>query len=200
MKADKIKRLETLLERKLSVEEKERLRKIGRIMGIKDDEVLWDVVSALEYQRVYYEELPQKIAATSADILREISEAAKAEAQRAQGQLAENVADLARKLSLRVNMETLLPLGILALVCLLGYGSLLLWAGFCLGSGRLQDMALILRVPSGLLAGGLALAGGLFLGVYAGREFATGGDGWRKRMIVALAMLIVGGAALSLAV
>jgi len=41
MKADKIKRLEKLLERKLSVEEKERLRTIGRVLGIGDNDAFW---------------------------------------------------------------------------------------------------------------------------------------------------------------
>ena len=200
MKADKIKRLETLLERKLSVEEKERLRRIGRIMGIKDDEVLWDVVSALEYQRVYYEELPQRIAAASTEILQRISEAADAEARRAQSLLAESVAEQARKLSLRINMETLLPLGVLALVCLLAYGSLSMWAGVHIGSGQAQDVFWILRMPSGFLMSGLCLAGGLLLGVCVGRVFAEGNKSWRKQMAVALAMLVAGGVLFALAV
>jgi len=197
MKADKIKRLEKLLERKLSVEEKERLRNIGRVLGIGDNDSLWDIVSALEYQRFYYEELPQKIVVASTEVLQGFSEAAEAEARRAQSLLAESVAEQARKLSLRINMETLLPLGILALVCLLGYGSLLLWAGFYLGSGQVPDMALILRVPSGILMGALCLVGSLFLGVYAGREFAVENKGWRKKTIVALALLVLGGVVIS---
>ena len=99
----------------------------------------------------------------------------------------------ARKLSLRINMETLLPLGVLALVCLLAYGSLLMWAGFCLGSGQAPNMTLILRMPSGILMGALCLAGSLLLGVHAGREFAEEGRGWRKKAIVALALLLLGG-------
>ena len=200
MKADKIKRLEKLLERKLSVEEKERLRTIGRVLGIGDNDAFWDVLSAMEYQKFYYEELPAKIAAASTEVLQGFSEAAEAEARRAQSLLAESVAEQARKLSLRINMETLLPLGVLALVCLLAYGSLLMWAGFCLGSGQVQSMALILRMPSGILMGALCLAGSLFLGVHAGREFAEEGKGWRKKALVALAMLVVGGIVVSQAV
>ena len=69
MKADKIKRLEKLLERKLSVEEKERLRNIGRVLGIGDNDAWWDALSAMEYQKFYYDELPAKIAAASTEIL-----------------------------------------------------------------------------------------------------------------------------------
>ena len=199
MKADKIKRLERLLERKLSVEEKERLRKIGSILGIGDNDATWDLLAAMEYQRVYYEELPAKIAAASTDILRVISEAADAEARRAQSLLAESVAEQAKKLSLRINLETLLPLCVLALACLLAYGSLAMWAGYSIGSGQARVPALILRMPSGLLMGGLALAGGLFLGVRAGKEFAEGGKGWRRTILIALALLLAGGAVFSLA-
>ena len=198
MKADAIKRLEKLLDRKLPDAEKERLRTIGRVLGIGDNDSLWAIVTALEYQRVYYEELPQKIAAASTEILQRLSGAAEAEARLAQGRLAESVTELARKLSVRINMETLLPLAVLALLSLLAFGSLLLWAGYCLGSGQTQDAPLILRMPSGLLMGALCLAGGLFLGVHAAKEYAEGGSVWRKKMLAALAMLFAGGAAISM--
>jgi len=154
----------------------------------------------MEYQRAYYEELPPKIAAASTEILQEISVAAEKEMGRAQSLLAENVAEQARKMSLRLNVETLLPMGLVALLCLLAYGSLLMWAGYCLGTGYMQDIALILRVPSGFLMAALCLAGSLFLGVHAGREFAVEGKGWRKKTIVALALLVLGAFVVSQAI
>jgi len=199
MNIEQIRRLEKLLDRELSGEEAGRLGRIQHTLGISENDALWDVVVALEYQRAYYEELPQKIADASTEILQGISEAAEAEARRAQSLLAESVAEQARKMSLRLNMETLLPLGVLTLVCLLAYGSLLMWAGYCLGTGYVQDMTLILRVPSGFLMSALCLAGSLFLGVHAGREFAVEGKGWRKKTIVALVMLAAGGMTVSLA-
>jgi hypothetical protein len=153
----------------------------------------------MEYQKAYYEELPQKIVTASTEILQKISDFAEAEARRAQGRLAESVAEQARKLSLRVNMETLLSMGLAALVSLLAYGSLMLWAGFQTGSGQGHDPVWILRMPSGVLLGGLLLGGGLFLGVHAAREFADGGGKWKKRLIVALAMLVSGGVMVRLA-
>jgi hypothetical protein len=198
MNTERITRLEKLLNRELSAEENERLRRIQDTLQISAEDSLWDVITAMEYQKAYYEELPAKIAAASTDILRGISDAVEAEARRAQGRLAENVADQARKLSLRVNMETLLPMGLCALVCLLFYGSLLLWAGFCIGSGQAHPPELMLRMPSGILMGGLLLGGGLFFGVHAARVFADGGGEWKKRMLVALVMLIPGGVMVSL--
>jgi hypothetical protein len=109
------------------------------------------------------------------------------------------MAEQARKLSVRINLVSLLPMGLTALVCLLFYGSLLLWSGFCVGSDRAQPPDFLLRMPSGLLMGGLFLAGGVFLGVHAAKEFSEGRTGWRKRMLTALAMLVPGGIVLSLA-
>jgi hypothetical protein len=199
MNAERITRLEKLLNRELSAAEKDRLRRIQDTLQISAEDPLWDILTAMEYQKAYYEELPQKIATASTDILRGISDAAEAESQRAQGKLAESVAELAQKLALRINMATLLPMGLAALVCLLAYGSLMLWAGFQIGSGQGHHPAWILRMPSGVLTGGLLLGGGLFLGVHAAKEFADGGK-WKKRMLVALVMLIPGGIVFSLAV
>jgi hypothetical protein len=198
MNPERITRLEKLLNRELSAEEKERLRRIQDTLQISTEDSLWDVLTAMEYQKAYYEELPQKIATASTEILQGISAAAEAEARRAQGRLAENVAELAQKLAVRINMAALLPMGLAALVSLLAYGSLMLWAGFQIGSGQGHHPAWILRMPSGLLVGGLLLGGGLFLGVHAAKEFADGGK-WKKRMLVALAMLVPGGMMVSLA-
>lgn len=192
MKADKIKRLEKLLERKLLPEEKERLRKIGHVLGIHAEDALWDVLAAMEYQKTYYEDLPQKISAAATEILQNISSAAEAEARQAQSRLAEAVAELAQKIAVRVNLSTLLPMGLCALICLLFYGSLAMWAGFRIGSGQPHDLLLILRMPSGALMGGLALAGGLCLGVHAAREFAEGERTQRKELFVTVLLLVAG--------
>jgi hypothetical protein len=199
MNAERITRLEKLLNRELSAEEKERLRRIQDMLQISDEDSLWDILTAMEYQRAYYEELPQKIAAASLEILNGISDAADREAARAQRHLAESVAELAQKLAVRINMATLLPMGLAALISLLAYGSLMLWAGYGLGSGRAHPPELLLRMPSGVLMGGLLLGGGLFLGVHAAKEFADGGGEWKKRILAALAMLVPGGGIMSFA-
>ena len=126
------------------------------------------------------------------EILQGISDAAKAETQRAQSLLTKSVVEQAQKLSVEINMGTLLPLGLVALICLLAYGSLLMWAGYSLATRNVQDMALVLRMPSGFLMGGLCLAGGLFMGVYAVRQNIEEEDGWWKTGVAALVMFSVG--------
>ena len=79
MSADNISQIETLLERKLSEEEIARLRRIKDVLKIPENDALWDIIVALEYQHAYYEELPQKIAGASAEILHGISVAAEKE-------------------------------------------------------------------------------------------------------------------------
>ena len=58
--------------------------------------------------------------------------------------------------------------------------------------GHVQDMVMIFRMPSGFIMAGLCVAGGLFLSVYAGREFSEGNGCWWRKGIVALTMLIAG--------
>jgi hypothetical protein len=54
-------------------------------------------------------------------------------------------------------------------------------------------------MPSGVLMGGLLIGDELLLGVHAAKEFADGSVEWKKRMLVALAMLVPGGVMASLA-
>jgi hypothetical protein len=200
MSADAITRIEKLRGQKLSEEETTRLRGIGAALNLRPDDAVWDILAAMEYQRVFYQELPEKIAGASTEILRGFSVAAEKEASAAQARLADSVVEQAKRLSVKINYASLLPMGMTALVCLLAYGSLLLWAGFCIGSGRVHPPELLLRMPSGILMGGLCLAGGVFLGIRAAQHFAGAEKGWCKSLLIALAFLAAGGVLFSFAV
>jgi hypothetical protein len=193
MSADAVARIEKLRGQKLSAEEAARLRGIGDALNLRPDDAVWDILAAMEYQRIFYQELPEKIAGASTEILRGFSVAAEKEASAAQARLADSVVEQAKRLSVKINYASLLPMGMTALVSLLAYGSLCLWAGFCIGSGRAHPPELMLRMPSGLLMGGLCLMGGVFLGVRAAKIFSEGEKGWRKPMLAALALLLPGG-------
>lgn len=192
MSADAIARIEQARGRKFMEAEAARLREIGANLNLRDDDAIWNILAALEYQRIFYEALPEKIAGASKDVLQGITLAAEKETAAAQAKLTKSVVEQAQKLSVQINYATLLPVALAALVCVLAFGSLTMWVGYCLGSKRVQDMALLLRMPSGFLMAGLCLAGGLFLFVYAARDFAEGNAGWWKRMLVALVMLFAG--------
>lgn len=193
MNAEKLDRLERLLDRELSDEERDRLCRIQDILGIKDTDGFWDVIIAMEYQRKYYDELPDKISNAAREIFGGLSEAADKEVALAQGKLAESVVKHAERLSLKTHVRTWILWGMLALVLLLLYGSLLLWAGYCIGSGQTQPPALLVKMPVGVILGALCFGGGIFSGVLAAREFSEGDMNWRKRLLAALGCLLPGG-------
>ena len=51
--------------RELSQAEAARLREVGSRLHLREDDALWPLLAAMEYQRVYYEALPEKIAGAS---------------------------------------------------------------------------------------------------------------------------------------
>ena len=77
MEGEAFVRLEKLLGRELEQSEKERLQRIQDVLKIGPNDALWSIIAALEYQRAYYEELPQKIRTATEEILAEWSEAAR---------------------------------------------------------------------------------------------------------------------------
>lgn len=154
---------------------------------------MWDVIIALEYQRKYYDELPEKITLAASEIFKELSVAAEKEVALAQSRLAESVVEQAKKLSLKSHIRSWLAWGGLALFLLLLYGALLLWAGYCIGSGQTQPPALVLRMPVGILLSGLCIAGGFFIGAMAAKSFANGQAEWKKWGLYAVGLLLPGG-------
>ena len=111
MDAEKLSRLERLLERELSSEEKERLHRVQDAFGISDNDALWELITAMEYQRKYYDELPEKISQAATEIFNGLSQAAQNEVALAQGKLAESVVKQAERLSLKSHIRTLLMWG-----------------------------------------------------------------------------------------
>jgi hypothetical protein len=200
MSTDAINRIEMIRGQKLSEEEATRLRGVGEALNLRDDDALWPLLAALEYQRVFYEALPDKIAGASAEIQQGIAAAAEKESVVAQARLTESVVEQAKRLSVKIQYATLLPIAMAALICLLAYGSLLLWAGFQIGSGQAQPLALWLQMPSGLLMGGLCLGTRLLCGVVTARSFVGEEKGWYRSALVATVFLLTGAVSFCLGV
>lgn len=197
MDAEHVARLERLLGRGLSAEEKERLRRIKDTLQIADNDALWDIITAMEYQREYYDELPKKIAGAAMEIFDGLSRATEKEVALAQGRLVEsvakNVTDQAEKLSMKSHLHTMLLWGALTFFLLLLYGSLLMWAGYGIGSRQTQPPALLLIMPVGVVAGALCFCCGIFFGILAAKKFSEGEAAWRKLLAVALGCFLPGG-------
>lgn len=94
-------KMEKLLDRELTHHEKERLTRIQNILGIRDNDELWAIMTAMEYQRAYYEELPEKIREASAEIVKQISSVSDQDIAETKNRLAEMVAEHARDLAVQ---------------------------------------------------------------------------------------------------
>ena len=181
--------------RKLSEAETARLREIGNSLNLREDDALWPLLAAMEYQRVYYEALPEKIAAASRAIMDGMAAAAEKETAAAQAKLTDSVVKEAQNLASKIQYGKLVPMWLLALICLLAYGSLMLWAGFRIDTGRDMPLAAILRMPSGWLLSGLCLAGGVICGALTAKGFAEARRGWWKNGGIAVFFVMLGGLA-----
>lgn len=178
--------------RKLSEAEAARLREIGNKLNLREDDALWPLLAALEYQRIYYEALPKKIVAASRTIMDGMAAAAERETAAAQARLTDSLVREAEYLASKIQYGRLVPLWLLALICLLAYGSLMLWAGFRIDTGRDIPLAEVLHMPAGWLISGLCLAAGMFCGGVAAKEFAEGERTWWRKGLVALCFFVLG--------
>ena len=178
--------------RELSEAEAARLREIGNSLNLREDDALWPLLAAMEYQRVYYEALPDKIAGASRAIMDGMAAAAEKETATAQARLTDSVVEEARNLASKIQYGKLVPMWLLALICLLAYGSLMLWAGFRIDTGRNIPLVAILHMPSGWLISGLWLAAGLFCGVLSAKSFVEEKKGIWKQGISALLLIFTG--------
>lgn len=178
--------------RDLSEAEAARLREIGNRLNLREDDALWPLLAALEYQRVYYEALPEKITRASKAIMDGMAAAAEKETAASQARLTDSVVEEARNLASKIQFGKLVPMGLLALICLLAYGSLMLWAGFRIDTGKDIPLAAFLHMPSGWLISGLCLAGGVFCGALTAKRFAEAKRGWWKNGGIAVLFIMLG--------
>lgn len=178
--------------RELSQAEAARLREIGNKLNLREDDALWPLLAAMEYQRIYYEALPEKIAGASRAIMDGMAAAAERETAAAQARLTDSLVREAEYLASKIQYGRLVPLWLLALICLLAYGSLMLWAGFRIDTGRNMPLAAVLHMPVGWLISGLCMAAGVFCGGVAAWEFAEAETGWWKKGITAFGFTVVG--------
>ena len=89
-------------------------------------------------------------------------------------------------------------MGLLALICLLAYGSLMLWAGFRICTGGDMPLAAVLHMPSGWLISGLCLAGGVFCGCLTAKQFSCAEKGWGKKGLITIIFVTMDGLLFSL--
>lgn len=198
MDAEKVARLEKLLARELTPEERDRFSRIQDILGIANNDALWDVIITLEHHRVYYEDIPQKLSQTVERMRQDIREMAGHEAAIAQNKLAQAVVEQARKLSTRINLIGMISWGTLILVASILAGATLMWAGYSIGSGQTHPPVILLRMPVGIVAGGLSLGCGLFLMMQCAKGYADGRKDLKKLILAASAFIVPGAMLISM--
>ena len=187
MKKEIIERLEKLLGRELEAGEKERLQRIKDTLQIADNDALWDILVAMEYQRTYYEELPEKIREATMAIFAELSQTAKTPpGSNSPGVIREQV----RRLPLKTYTSSLLVWGGSAVILLLLYGSLLLWVGMSIDSK--SQFPPLLHMPVGVIIGALCLFNGVVCGFLAAWNCSEGSATWPKHLLIALSCLLPG--------
>lgn len=94
--------------RELSQAEAARLREVGSRLNLRDDDALWPLLAAMEYQRIYYEALPKKIAAASRTIMDGMAAAAERETAAAQARLTDSLVREAEYLASKIQYILLL--------------------------------------------------------------------------------------------
>ena len=185
--------LRKLLGRELESAERDRLERIQDALNLGPNDSLWAIIAALEFQRTYYEKLPEKIREESEKVCNDISEMAEKEVTKAQTQLAESVIRQAEKLSQVIHIKTWLMWGSLALVLLVFFGCVNMWTGYCIGTGKIQPIYLILHMPTGLLLGCIGMIGGMICGILAGIANINGKEKKRGIFVAAFLAFALGG-------
>ena len=172
MAVSAIKHLERMRGSKVTREEYHRLTMMQQALNLQDDDAVWMLFLAMEYQKAYYEQLPKKISDTTSELLKRVRETADREAANAQNRLIQSVIEQTEKLTTRVHIIPLMPIYLLIILCLMVFGSVTYWAGLCSGLGKPLPLENIYYVPAGCVLVGIGVTTSLFcLGVLIWKIF-----------------------------
>lgn len=165
--------VERMRGKKLSPDEREMFYRMEKELGCLDDDAIWQVVAVLEYQKAFYMEIPNIISEKTEKIIGEMGKAAEKEVAIAQGKLVECVVTEAKKLNLKSRLSMLILIGLVALTLFFLICSLMMWAGYRIGSGGTKLPLLMLRLPSGLMIGLLLLGCGGIFGYWVIQDYSN---------------------------
>ena len=188
MAVSAIKHLERMRGSKVTREEYHRLTMMQQALNLQDDDAVWMLFLAMEYQKVYYEQMPKKITDTTSELLRRVRETADREAANAQNRLIQSVIEQTEKLTARVHIVPLMPIYLLILLCLMAFGSVTYWAGLCSGLGNPLPLEMVLNTPTGIIIGGMTLTTAVFCLGISFWKIAYDQKGWLLPMAVSLGL------------
>ena len=153
---------EKLLGRQPSEKEIQSLYRVKNALNIRDNDALWLVLMALESYDTLYRKYPAMISGQVAQILAEQKAAmatiADAETKKALGTLADAVGKTSESIAVRLAEPLRLQFLGWSLLGVVAFGTLCVFVGYVLGSGRLPYWALITpgQAPLALILGTLA--------------------------------------------
>jgi len=188
MAVSAIKHLERMRGSKVTREEYHRLTMMQQALNLQDDDAVWMLFIAMEYQKAYYEQLPKKIADSTSELLRRVRETADCEAANAQNRLIQSVIEQTEKLTARVHIMPLMPIYLLIILCLMAFGSVSYWAGLCAGLGKPLPLENVYYVPAGMVIGGMTLTAIVFCLGISFWKIAYDQKGWLTPMVTALGL------------
>ena len=188
MAVSAIKHLERMRGSKVTCEEYHRLTMIQQALNLKDDDAVWMLFLAMEYQKSFYESLPRKISDTTAELLKRVRETADREAANSQNRLIQSVIEQTEKLTARVHIMPLMPIYLLIILCLMAFGSVTYWAGLCSGLGKPLPLEAVLNIPAGSVIGGMTLTAITFCLGISFWKIAYDQKGWLTPMVVSLGL------------
>ncbi len=149
---------------KLTPEQEARVREVAVRLQIREDDAVWQLLEAMEYQRIFYEKLPKHIEDTSGKLLKNIKETAEAEVAKSKTELTKSVVQEARYLASKIQWSEVLPLLIVGIISMFAYTALSMWAGFQLGAGEIRPIRDVLLIPwTPLACLGIGLCGMFYL-------------------------------------
>ena len=188
MAVSAIKHLERMRGSKVTCEEYHRLTMMQQALNLQDDDAVWMLFLAMEYQKAYYEQLPKKITDSTSELLKRVRETADREAANAQNRLIQSVIEQTEKLTARVHIMPLMPIYLLIILCLMVFGSVTYWAGLCSGLGFPLPLENVYYVPAGMVIGGMTLTAIAFCIGISFWKIAYDKKGWLLPMVAALGL------------
>ncbi|WP_165177648.1 hypothetical protein [Desulfovibrio sp. ZJ369] len=178
--------------KKVTKEQEERLRKVAASLQIREDDALWPLLQALEYQRTFYVELPDKIGTMSNTIMDNMRETARKEAEKTQASLTKSVVEEARYLASKIQWGEVVPMIIMGIIAMFAYSAACMWAGFQLGALEVRPLHDILLVPWMPLASLGIIFTGIAASIPAVNDFAHDREYGKLHLALSLIAFIGG--------
>ena len=177
MAVSAIKHLERMRGSKVTCAEYHRLTMMQQALNLKDDDAVWMLFLAMEYQKSFYETLPKKISDTASELLKRVRETADREAANAQNRLIQSVIEQTEKLTARVHIMPLMPIYLLIILCLMVFGSMSYWAGLCSGLGKPLPLENVYYVPAGMVLTGFGITTVIFcVGIWIWKMYSKSNE------------------------